>query len=80
MVRQWSPPYNRPKILHALKRYGQRGGGVISVRRRRIGGTITGLKGEYNPLSLTGYNPHRSYNPFRPYKRRLAPKRRRRTR
>ena len=66
MVRQWSPPYNRPKILHALKRYGQRGGGVISVRRRRIGGTIFGPKGEYNP--------------FRPYKRRLAPKRRRRTR
>ena len=80
MVRQWSPPYNRPKILHALKRYGQRGGGVISVRRRRIGGTIFGPKGEYNPLDLTGFNPHRSYNPFRPYKRRLAPKRRRRTR
>lgn len=72
MVRQWSPPYNRPKILHALKRYGQRGGGVISVRRRRIGGTISGLRGEYNPLRL--------YNPTRPYKRRLAPKRRRRTR
>lgn len=78
MVRQWSPPYNRPKILHALKRYGQRGGGVISVRRRRIGGTIFGPRGEYNPLNLTGYNPHRAI--FRPYKSRLAPKRRRRTR
>lgn len=72
MVRQWSPPYNRPKILRALKRYGQRGGGVISVRRRRIGGTIFGPRGEFNPL--------RPYNPTRPYKRRLAPKRRRTTR
>ena len=49
MVRQWSPPYNRPKILRALKRYGQRGGGVTSVRRRRVGGTITGLRGENVP-------------------------------
>ena len=68
MVRQWSPPYNRPKILRALKRYGQRGGGVISVRRRRVGGTIFGPKGEYNPLM-----PDR-------YIRRLAARRRRRTR
>lgn len=51
MVRQWSPPYNRPKILRALKRYGQRGGGVISVRRRRVGGTIFGPRGEFNPLT-----------------------------
>lgn len=68
MVRQWSPPYNRPKILRALKRYGQRGGGVISVRRRRVGGTIFGPKGEYNPLK-----------PYW-YKRVLAARRRRRTR
>ena len=50
MVKQWSPPYNRPKMLRALKRYGQRGGGVISVRRRRVDGTIFGPKGEYNPI------------------------------
>lgn len=68
MVRQWSPPYNRPKILRALKRYGQRGGGVISVRRRRVGGTITGLKGEYIPHIPNWY------------KRQLAARRRRRTR
>lgn len=67
MVRQWSPPYNRPKILRALKRYGQRGGSVISVRRRRMGGTIFGLKGEYDPLPDW-------------YKRRLLARRRRRTR
>lgn len=68
MVRQWSPPYNRPKILRALKRYGQRGGSVISVRRRRVGGTIFGLKGENYP-HIPGW-----------YKRRLAARRRRRTR
>ena len=68
MVRQWSPPYNRPKILRALKRYGQRGGGVISVRRRRVGGTITGLKGEDYPLIPNWYI------------RRLAARRRRKTR
>ena len=68
MTRQWSPPYNRPKILRALKRYGQRGGSVISVRRRRMGGTITGLKGEYTP-HIPGW-----------YKRRLLARRRRRTR
>ena len=66
MVRQWSPPYNRPKILRALKRYGQRGGGVISIRRRRVGGTIFGPKGEYNPLMPDWYI------------RRLAARRRRR--
>ena len=66
MVKQWSPPYNRPKILRALKRYGQRGGGVISVRRRRVGGTIFGPKGEYNPLMPDWYI------------RRLAARRRRR--
>lgn len=69
MVRQWSPPYNRPTMLRALKRYGQRGGGVISVRRKRIGGTIFGTRGEYNPL-----------RPNKWYKRRFAPQRRRRTR
>lgn len=68
MVKQWSPPYNRPKILRALKRYGQRGGGVISVRRRRVGGTIFGPRGEFNPIVPNWY------------KRRLAPRRRRRTR
>lgn len=68
MVRQWSPPYNRPKILRALKRYGQRGGGVISVRRRRVGGTIFGPKGEYTPHIPNWY------------KRKLAARRRRRTR
>ena len=67
MVRQWSPPYNRPKMLRALKRYGQRGG-AISIRRRRMGGTIFGPRGEYNPLIPGGY------------KRRLATRRRRRTR
>ena len=68
MVRQWSPPYNRPKILRALKRYGQRGGSVISVRRKRVGGTIFGPKGEYTPHIPNWY------------KRRLAACRRRRTR
>ena len=67
MVRQWSPPYNRPKILRALKRYGQRGG-AISVRRRRVGGTITGLKGENYPHIPDWY------------KRSLATRRRRRRR
>ena len=68
MVRQWSPPYNRPKILRALKRYGQRGGNVISVRRRRVGGTIFGPKEENYPHIPDWYI------------RRLAARRRRRTR
>lgn len=68
MVKQWSPPYNRPKILRALKRYGQRGGGVTSVRRRRVGGTIFGPRGENYPHIPDWYI------------RRLAQRRRRRTR
>ena len=48
MVRQWSPPYNRSKSLPALKRYGQRGG-AIYMRRKRLGGTIFGPRGEYYP-------------------------------
>lgn len=67
MVRQWSPPYNRPKLLRALKRYGQRGG-AISIRRRRVGGTIFGPRGEYTPRIPDWY------------KRRLVTLRRRRSR
>lgn len=67
MVRQWSPPYNRPKLLRALKRYGQRGG-AISIRRRRVGGTIFGPRGEYTPRIPDWY------------KRRLVTRRRRRSR
>lgn len=67
MVRQWSPPYNRPKLLRALKRYGQRGG-AISIRRRRVGGTIFGPRGEYTPRIPDWY------------KRRLLTRRRRRSR
>lgn len=56
MVRQWSPPYNRSQSLPALKRYGQRGGGLIMLRRkrRRTGGTIFG-KGESYPLMPDWY-------------------------
>ena len=64
MVRQWSPPYNRPQYLPALKRYGQRGG-TITIRRRRTGGTIFGPRGENYPR----------IPPW--YKRRLAARRRR---
>lgn len=67
MVRQWSPPYNRPKLLRALKRYGQRGG-ATSIRRRRVGGTIFGPRGEYTPRIPDWY------------KRRLVTRRRRRSR
>lgn len=67
MVRQWSPPYNRPKLLCALKRYGQRGG-AISIRRRRVGGTIFGPRGEYTSRIPDWY------------KRRLVTRRRRRSR
>ena len=67
MVRQWSPPYNRLKLLRALKRYGQRGR-AVSIRRRRVSGTIFGPRGEYTPHIL-GW-----------YKRRLITRRRRKSR
>lgn len=63
---QYTPPYNRPRMLRALKGYGQRGG-IIAPRR---------------PFFSLGFKRRRRVNPKIPkwYKRQLLERKRRRSR